>query len=758
MRHLFFVLFFLTAQAVTAQTAPTALRTDLLLHTDRVWSNGFLTNWSLDAADSAKFSGQLALIRSARPSFSWILPNASINDRQTSYQIILSSSRKNSQANVGDIWDSGKVLSTQSVGVQLPASLRLTADRIYFWRVKTWNGQQTASDFSVIKAFRTALKLTDYETPFYPLVKTEERTREQRSLPGRRMLYDFGNDAFGQIFVTASAQSDRDTLVLHIGEALTPEGYVNTKPAGTLRYRRIVLPLQRGKQRYAVQFKSDPRNTGPKAILMPDYIGEVLPFRYVDVDMSNSTGRVEQLVRETVNYPFDEDTTMFVSSDSVLNQVWDICKHTIKATTFSGYYVDGDRERIPYEADALINQLSHYATDAEYTIAKRSLNYLIFHATWPTEWSLQNILIAWYDYLYSGDSRTVEALYPDLKAKLLLPLARPDGLISTRTGLQTPEFKQSIHYTTFDGRPTIEDIVDWPQQGVLGLGKKEAGETDGFVFRDYNAVVNAFHYEGLVFMAQLAKQLGKTTDDTFFTNRAAQVKKAFELTFLDPKTGLIRDGDGTDHASLHANMMALAFGLVPPKRQPNVLAHIRSRGMACSVYGSQFLLDALYNANESAYGLALMNSTAERSWYNMIRTGSTMTTEAWDTRYKPNQDWNHAWGAAPANIIVRKLMGVEPLTPAFETVQIKPQSDTLRQASLQVATLRGPIAVSFDNQPDRFRLRVTLPGNTNGVIYLPRKTAKSRVRRDGKPIKATAEGDFWKIDVVGAGAHEFEVF
>jgi hypothetical protein len=135
-----------------------------------------------------------------------------------------------------------------------------------------------------------------------------------------------------------------------------------------------------------------------------------------------------------------------------------------------------------------------------------------------------------------------------------------------------------------------------------------------------------------------------------------------------------------------------------------------------------------------------------------------MTTEAWDTRYKPNQDWNHAWGAAPANIIVRKLMGVEPLTPAFETVQIKPQPDTLRQASLQVATLRGPIAVSFDNQPDRFRLRVTLPGNTNGVIYLPRKTAKSRVRRYGKPIKATAEGDFWKIDVVGAGAHEFEVF
>jgi alpha-L-rhamnosidase len=291
----------------------------------------------------------------------------------------------------------------------------------------------------------------------------------------------------------------------------------------------------------------------------------------------------------------------------------------------------------------------------------------------------------------------------------------------------------------------------------LGLGKKEVGETDGFVFRDYNAVVNAFHYQGLVFMAQLASRLNKTEDATFYANRASQVKKAFQATFIDAKTGLVRDGEGTDHASLHANMMALAFGLVPTNNQPNVLAHMRSRGMACSVYGSQFLLDAIYNANESAYGLSLLTSKDERSWYNMIRTGSTMTTEAWDTRYKPNQDWNHAWGAAPANIIVRKLMGVEALTPAFETVQIKPQPDTLQQASLQLATLRGPISVSFDNTSERFQLRVTLPANSTGVVYLPRRKGKSQVWQNGNVVKAISEGNFWKITTVGAGTHEWEV-
>ncbi|GAB3731722.1 alpha-L-rhamnosidase-related protein [Spirosoma lituiforme] len=204
-------------------------------------------------------------------------------------------------------------------------------------------------------------------------------------------------------------------------------------------------------------------------------------------------------------------------------------------------------------------------------------------------------------------------------------------------------------------------------------------------------------------------------------------------------------------------MMALAFGLVPAQNQAAVLAHMRSRGMACSVYGSQFLLEALYNANESAYALALLTSTEERSWYNMIQTGSTITTEAWDTRYKPNQDWNHAWGAAPANIIVRKLMGVEPLTPAFETVQIKPQPDTLRQASLQLATVRGAILVAFYNTPERFQLRATLPANTRGVVYLPRKKAREQVRQNGAVVKAVLAGTFWKIEGVGAGAYEWDV-
>ena len=43
----------------------------------------------------------------------------------------------------------------------------------------------------------------------------------------------------------------------------------------------------------------------------------------------------------------------------------------------------------------------------------------------------------------------------------------------------------------------------------------------------------------------------------------------------------------------------------------------------------------------------------------MVESGTTITWEAWDQKYKPNQDWNHAWGAAPANLLPRFVLGAQ---------------------------------------------------------------------------------------------------
>src|SRR3546814_17040081 len=115
--------------------------------------------------------------------------------------------------------------------------------------------------------------------------------------------------------------------------------------------------------------------------------------------------------------------------------------------------------------------------------------------------------MAYNDYLYTGDIRSVKHHYDDLKAKLLLPLREANGLISTKTDKQTPQLMEAVHYRG----DSLRDIVDWPNTG--GFGMVGNGETDGFVFTDYNAVVNALHYKALRDMAKLADALGIQVDD-----------------------------------------------------------------------------------------------------------------------------------------------------------------------------------------------------------------------------------------------------
>ncbi len=79
------------------------------------------------------------------------------------------------------------------------------------------------------------------------------------------------------------------------------------------------------------------------------------------------------------------------------------------------------------------------------------------------------------------------------------------------------------------------------------------------------------------------------------------------------------------------------------------------------------------DAGETDYAYSLLTATNDRSWWNMIRSGSTITMEAWDMKYKPNSDWNHAWGAAPANIIPGYMWGIAPAEPGFAKAVIRPQ-------------------------------------------------------------------------------------
>ena len=725
-----FCCFVLTAK----EYKPYGLLTDLIEHTDYTWQNGFVSNVPVWQADEAIEQLQYAEIASAYPTFSWIVPCNEPATYQLSYRFIVADNMEDIVSEKGNVWDSGIVDSKKSSSVPFEGN-SLKPEKNYFWKVKVVTNTGGESEWSDVKAFRTAGKLSNYGVSYYPIVKSLEHPVSIEKQGASATVVDFGKAAFGQVVLTLSSDADKDSVKVHLGECLS-DGRVDRNPEGTIRYHCYTIGLMKGTHTYRIKIAKDARNTGNAAVLMPDYIGEVLPFRYCEIEGYNNTIVYSDVVRESAHYPFDESASYFECSNDTLNQIWDLCKYSIKATSFLGIYVDGDRERIPYEADALINQLCHYGVDREFSMARRSHEYLLEYPTWPTEWILQAVIIAWYDYLYTGDSRSLKANYDILKARTLLQLREKNGLISTTTGLLTPEFYKSIR---FEGN--VRDIVDWPHTGILGLNKHEGGEADGFVFTDYNAVTNAYHYEALKLMNKIAGVLGLRSDASFFGNEAKQFLPRYDKAFFNNKLGYYVDGDTTDHASLHANMFPVAFGMVPPSKMKSVIDFIQSRKMACSVYGSQFLMDALYEASDADYALHTLTKTDDRSWYNMIRVGSTISLEAWDNKYKPNQDWNHAWGAAPANIIPRKLIGVEPIEPGFDRVRIKPQIASLSWVESVIPTIKGQISVKIENEKGEYRMELIIPANMESEVYLPLLSRKYEVTINGVTRKTTLSKD-----------------
>ncbi|WP_435654083.1 family 78 glycoside hydrolase catalytic domain [Cellulophaga baltica] len=546
-------------------------------------------------------------------------------------------------------------------------------------------------------------------------------------------LIDFGKAFFGTVQLE-SKKAQNDSLVFHLGEKLNDQHKVDRTPGGTIRYQKVVLNGLLANKTIHLNLTPDKRNTSGAAILLPESMGTVMPFRYCEV--ANLTIPIEELqfFQKAVHNKFNDNASDFTSSDKVLDAIWDLCKHTIKATSFTGYYVDGDRERIPYEADAYINQLSHYSVDSVYTLGRRTNEYFIDNPTWPTEWLLHTVLMFHADYMYTGDLAPLEKYYENLKLKTLMDLEREDGLISSSSPHLNQKLINELGFKKPDTK--IKDIIDWPPaQKDTGWKLATAeGERDGYEIVPVNTVVNSFYYYNLKLMTEIAGFLGKKEDVSFFKNKAAAVKKVINTKLFDAEKGYYIDGENSTHASLHANMLPLAFELVPEEHVESVTAFVKTRGMACSVYGAQYLLEGLFKNGEAQYGFDLITETeGDRNWWNMMEVGATMTMEAWDVKYKPNSDWNHAWGTAPLNIITRYMWGIKPKTAGFEIAEIKPQLAELSHTTIKVPTKNGIISGTYQKSEKSELYTLEIPKGMSAEFTIP--SSPRKIFFNGKKIK-----------------------
>ena len=110
-----------------------------------------------------------------KPTLSWQLRDTRDGAKQTAYEVQVASSATNLAAGKGDIWDSGKVESSDSIGV-VYAGPAMQASKRYFWRVLVWDRDGKAYPASDATWWETGLlKQENWKAKWIGFQEAEER-------------------------------------------------------------------------------------------------------------------------------------------------------------------------------------------------------------------------------------------------------------------------------------------------------------------------------------------------------------------------------------------------------------------------------------------------------------------------------------------------------------------------------------------------------------------------------------------------------
>ncbi|GAB3757383.1 family 78 glycoside hydrolase catalytic domain [Microlunatus parietis] len=563
--------------------------------------------------------------------------------------------------------------------------------------------------------------------PFARLESSPVPLVERRTMPPARVLaegpgrlvLDFGRTWAGGALIRARASAG-DTIELRFGEVLDSTERPTVKfELHTGNVYRDVWTLTDGDQEL--------ETWGLRV------------FRYLEVRTLAGNPDLEVLAA-AYRSPYDTEAAAFTSADPDLDRVWRLSADTIEALNLNLYVDSWTRERLPYEADAYLQQRAHLCLDPDPALARYSVDFTLEHRTWPTEWPLFGLLAVHDLWWTTGDDGQLREQYHRLPD--LLPLRWLDPGTGLVRKPSDGGAAGDLDRGGFD-----RDLVDWPP-----------GERDGYEFGEVNTVINALAYRCFRAAADLARAVGEPTDAEHYAATADRLRDAIQRHLFDPDRqayadGLDPAGRRLGHHAIHAQLFPLWAGAVPADRVDGVVQDLAGRGMACSVYAAAFLLEGLFEHAAGDVALPLITAPGNRSWRHMLDVGAGATMEAWDAAFKPNLSHSHPWAASPAFLLPQGLFGLRPLEPGYRSFAIRPQPGPLDQAEVRLPVPAGTIAVRARRDGDRQDYLIRVPPGSTGRLALPAGSAPE-IELDGATVRLRPDGRWLTAEVpLGPGDH-----
>ena len=329
-------------------------------------------------------------------------------------------------------------------------------------------------------------------------------------------------------------------------------------------------------------------------------------------------------------------------------------------------------------------------------VAPAYWNYYSDNMTWPGTY----LLIADMLYTQFGDAKPIQQHYASMKKWLDYMGGKYE-----RNGIMTKD-----------------KYGDWcvpPESPQLIHSKDSLRTTDG------QLIATAYYYHFLTLMAKFSAILHQPD---VFSNKAAEVKKAFNKRFLD-----------TDHYSnnsVTANLLPLYFDIAPEKARPAILQQLLDRiaqnhdHISTGVIGTQWLMRGLTRFGQPDLALRLATNKDYPGWGYMVEQGATTIWELWNgnTADPAMNSQNHIMLLGDLlTWCFEDLAGIAPASPGYKTIRLDPVFP--KDLNFVKASYRCPyglIKSEWRREGDSISWDVTVPPNTQATIGTDRRIGSGR--------------------------------
>jgi Alpha-L-rhamnosidase N-terminal domain./Bacterial alpha-L-rhamnosidase. len=264
---------------------------------------------------------------------------------------------------------------------------------------------------------------------------------------------------------------------------------------------------------------------------------------------------------------------------------------------------------------------------------------------------------------------------------------------------------------------------------------------------------NCFYYHHVLLFKKYADLLGKEDAIKYADDLLARVKRAIVSTYYVPNTGRF------DNATQAAQVFGLYYDLSP---QPELtfdwlMKEIDRWGghLSTGIFTTKMMFDVLRDLDRNDVSYTIINQRDYPGWGFMLDNDATTLWESWE---KPvGASYNHPMFGQPVEWYYRSLLGINPATPGFKTIQIKPMPvGDLTWAKGSYESLYGTIASGWEIKDGVYTLEVTIPTNTKADVYIPAESNTS-VEFDSSPSLVSHKGKEGRYQVfeVGSGTYRF---